>query len=336
MLQQGDRIQGKYTVIKLLGEGGMSKVWLCEDERKVPWAVKEIDKKSKAYLASRNADGTLTEVEIVKELNHPLIPKVKDVLEYEDSIQVIMECVQGLDLMTVLTALKKKGKHLEERDIIRWAKELAEIFVYLHSREDPIIYRDLKPSNIMINENGDVRLLDFGIAKYLSQNDEQVEKKYAGTNGFASPEHKRGNPDERSDIFTLGRTLYFLVAGGIPSHLKKTTLKDGSVVERKNYTPVPFSELEDVHASKEFEEIIFRCMKEEPSERYESAAAVLTALMKLGKKPKKRRKKAEIREKNLPLRIVVIATLTLVLLFIILFILKLLLGSEPAVRLPGL
>ena len=137
MLKQGDTIKTiktRYKVIELLGEGGMSKVWLCVDEDNNGWAVKEIDKSSTAFKASLNKDGTLTEVEIVKELNHPLIPKVIDVLEYEDSIQIIMECVMGLDLMTILSSLKRKESRLEEKDIIRWAKELAEIFIYLHSR----------------------------------------------------------------------------------------------------------------------------------------------------------------------------------------------------------
>ena len=337
MLKQGDTVKNRYKVIELLGEGGMSKVWLCVDENNQRWAVKEIDKSSTAFKASLNKDGTLTEVEIVKELNHPLIPKVIDVLEYEDSIQIIMECVMGLDLMTILSSLKRKESRLEEKDITRWAKELAEIFVYLHSREDPIIYRDLKPSNIMINENGDVRLLDFGIAKYLSQNDEPMEKKFSGTNGFASPEHKKGMPDERSDIFTLGRTLYFLAAGGIPSHLKKTTLKDGSVVERKNYTPVPFSELDEVNISEALEKIIFKCMEEDPGNRYQSAAEVLTALMNIGKKREPLiSKKLKKREINLISKISIIVGILLILIFILLFLLAMLLGPEEVSTLPGL
>lgn len=336
MLKQGDVIKNKYKVLSLLGEGGMSKVWLCEDKDGIKRAVKEIDKTSNAYKASIKKDGTLTEVEIVKELNHPLIPKVTDVFEYEDSIQIVMECVEGLDLMTVLSALKKKGKRLEEKDILRWAKELAEIFSYLHSRQDPIIYRDLKPSNIMINEKGDVRLLDFGIAKYLSEKDEPVERKYAGTNGFASPEHKKGCPDERSDIFTLGRTLYFLCAGGIPSHLKKTTLKDGSVVERKDYTPVPFSELAITDISPGFEKIIFRCMEKDPEDRYESAAEVLKDLILLDKKHEGKIKKIKRREISIMSKVAVIIILTLIIFSVILFVINLKFGDGTTIRLPGI
>lgn len=332
MLSVGSTLESKYRILKLLGEGGMSKVWLCENEKGERFAIKEIDKRTSAFKASQNEDKSLTEVEIIKELNHPLIPKVEEVYEDDESIKIVMELVEGLDLMSILAALKERGKRLEEEDIKRWAKELAEIFSYLHSRQDPIIYRDLKPSNIMINKEGDVRLLDFGIAKYKSQVKEPVEKKYAGTNGFASPEHKKGCPDESSDIFTLGRTLYFLAAGGIPSRLKKTTLKDGSVVTRKEYKPVPFSEIEGVGISLAFEKIIFRCMENAPEDRYGSASEILRDLMGLDKSKNKR----EIKEKSPLFKIIITITITAIFVFTIFFLLIRFLGGGDISLLPSI
>ena len=319
MINVGDLIKNEYSVLKLIGDGGASKVWLSQrTEGGELFAIKEIAKDNPIYRATVNPDGSLTEVDIVKDLNHIFIPKVSAVYEDDEAILIIMEYVDGLDLDTVLESLDEH--RLSEEDAVFFGMELCEIFAYLHTRENPIIYKDLKPANIMINKEGDVKLIDFGIAQYMKGNQNRKIVKI-GTNGYASPEHLKDDIDERADIFTLGRTLYALTAGRLPGYVKRYRNKSGEIKEKRVYEPKPFKELGINNISPEFENIVFKCMREDRNLRYQSAAEVLTALMDITekKKKKKTRKKQERKDESRQIRKWIASALVITFIFFIAF-----------------
>ncbi len=200
----GTILFGKYRILKPIGRGGTSVVYLAENIKlRSKWAIKVIHK-------SQSELNFLAEPKILKELNHPAIPKIIDIEEDADNIYIIEEYVEGINLREY----KEKHIHVNETDIVQWGGELCEILHYLHTRKPyPIIYRDMKPDNIILMENGCIKLIDFGISreyKYQAHSDTMQ----IGSRGFAAPEQYGGaQSDERSDIYGVGLTLYYLATG---------------------------------------------------------------------------------------------------------------------------
>lgn len=263
MLNPDTIIHKKYIIRKRIGIGGMSSVWLAEELGTANiWAIKDIDKTSKAFKAMMRADGKLSEVEIVKNLNHPFIPHVNDVYEDDTSIQIVMEYVDGRNLKDILL---KRGP-IAEPLAIKIVKDLTEIFIYLHTRPDPVIYRDLKPGNVMVQSDGEIRLIDFGVAILMN---EDKDRKALGTRGYAAPEQFKGIANAKSDIFTLGATLYSLLTGIIPSE-KGYDYSD--VLER------------NPSVSPKLANIITKATSENPDDRYINASEFLKDLVTYNKK----------------------------------------------------
>ena len=260
MLKNGTIIFNKYQIIKQIGVGGMSIVYLASEIRTgEKWAVKVIDKQSKEFKAMANEQGKLTEIEIVKDLDHPFIPSVNDLFEDERFITIVMEYVDGCSLKEVID---KEGP-IDEDSVVKWGKALCEIFIYLHTRQEPVIYKDLKPANIMLKQNGEIKLLDFGIAVIMHEDGSLSNEKPLGTKGFASPEHFKGKVDERSDIYTLGMTLYSLITGTSPTAKDFKRDKISSIVE----------------VNPRLEEIIEKAIRLNPKDRYQSVSEILKDLV---------------------------------------------------------
>lgn len=236
----------------MIGRGGMSRVWLIErEEDHTIWAMKEIDKTTKEFKASCNADGSLTEVEIIRAISHPTTPEVIDIFEDDTSIQVFMEYINGKSLKNYLD----EHGPLDPNTAVRYILEICELFIYLHTRPVPIIYRDLKASNIMMHQDDTIRLIDFGIAVYK---DKKKTYRPLGTKGYASPEHYKGIVDERSDIYTIGKCLFNLLTGVNPSKIK--------VEEYMNDHPDSIPKV--------LGEIIAKATKTDPKERYQTVSTM--------------------------------------------------------------
>lgn len=202
----GDR----YRVLEMLGKGGTSVVYLVEEPKnKKQYAVKEIDILSNG-VQQEEVITIYAEANRMKNMNHPGIPKVYGVLELQDKVYIVMEYIKGI---TIETMLKKQGL-FTENEIYQLLQQLVSILKYLHSRTPQIIYRDLKPSNIMLKQNGQVTLIDYGLATGYKK-DQLYDKNNIGTRYFAAPEQfqKAGKIDVRTDIFNLGATLYYLATG---------------------------------------------------------------------------------------------------------------------------
>lgn len=257
MLHRGDVLDGKYEILALRGRGGMSRVWLALDTHiNKQWAVKEIDKNSRVYKATIDNEKTLREVEIKKRLDHPSLARIVDIIDLEDSLCIIEDYIDGDNLLEIL----KRGVPAQET-VVSWMLDVCDAMAYFHSLDPPIIYRDLKPSNIMLTRDQRIKIVDFGIAKNYAENSEDTQP--LGTVGYASPEHSTMHTDFRSDIYTIGTTMFHLLTGVDPS--------------KPPYVMKPIREI-NPNLSSGLEKIIIKATKQDPDERYQTIAEMANAL----------------------------------------------------------
>lgn len=206
MAQIGDVIDGKYKILTQIGAGGMSKVYLAMDSRlNKQWAVKELEKKAHDKNNDVVIQSAIAEAGMMKKLDHPNLPRIVDIIDEENVIYVVMDYIEGEPLDKILEEYGAQPQDL----VIEWAKQLCEVLMYLHNRKPPIIYRDMKPGNVMLKPDGNLKLIDFGIAReYKEQN--LADTQCLGTRGYAAPEQYggKGQTDQRTDIFCLGVTIY--------------------------------------------------------------------------------------------------------------------------------
>ena len=158
MAERGTIIEGKYEVLKLIGKGGMSKVYLAMDKNlNKQWAIKEIERKAYDKNNEVVVASAMAEANMMKKLDYPSLPRIVDIIEKENVIYVVMDYIEGETLSSVLS---KEGAQPQEV-VIEWAKELCRVLDYLHTQNPPIIYRDMKPANIMLQPNGNIKLIDL-------------------------------------------------------------------------------------------------------------------------------------------------------------------------------
>ncbi|MBZ9633966.1 serine/threonine-protein kinase [Clostridium sp. FP1] len=207
MLNSGYILDRKYEVIKTLGKGGMGTVYLCENKRLGNlWAIKEV-------VQDIKNTGILTEANILKNLNHVGIRRIVDIFYENNNIYMVQDYVEG---QTLKEYVKENGK-MDTEKTCRITSDLCDILGYLHNQKPAIIYRDIKPSNIMITPSGKIVLIDFGISKVYKSDTEQ-DTVSAGSNGFAAPEqYGVGKCCAQTDIYGIGMLIYFMVKGKIPT-----------------------------------------------------------------------------------------------------------------------
>ena len=260
MLEIGSLVDGKYKILNKVGQGGMSVVYLAMNEKaNKQWAVKEVRKDGiKDFEVVKQ--GLVAETDILKKLNHPHLPSIIDVIDTDDSFIIIMDYIQGNSLNK---ALDEYGAQPQEY-VIDWAKQLCDVLGYLHSRTPAIIYRDMKPANVMLKPDGNVTLIDFGTAREFKEKN-LADTTCLGTVGYAAPEQfgGMGQTDARTDIYCLGATLYHLVTGMNPCE--------------PPYEIKPIREINPVLSSG-LERILLKCTQRDPNDRYQSAAELMYAL----------------------------------------------------------
>ncbi|MCB2299110.1 serine/threonine-protein kinase [Clostridium tagluense] len=207
MLNSGYILDRKYEVIKTLGKGGMGTVYLCENKRLGNlWAIKEV-------VQDIKNTGILTEANILKDLNHVGIRRIVDIFYENNNLYMVQDYVEG---QTLKEYVEENGKMNTEKTC-RITSDLCDILCYLHNQKPAIIYRDIKPSNIMITPSGKIVLIDFGISKVYKSDTEQ-DTVSAGSNGFAAPEqYGLGKCCAQTDIYGIGMLIYFMVKGKSPT-----------------------------------------------------------------------------------------------------------------------
>ncbi|MDO8432570.1 MAG: protein kinase [Candidatus Binatus sp.] len=212
-LESGTVLQGRYAIAKLLGGGGMGVVYLARDQRLAnrPCAIKEmVDHFIDPQQRIEANEYFAREADTLAQLKHQAIPAITDRFEIQNRHYLVMEYVEGRNLEEELAA---RGEPLPEGLVIDVARQLSDVLAYLHGLQPPIIYRDMKPSNVMLNPNGRVVLVDFGIARLFKA---ARKGTMIGTLGFAPPEQYQGQVDPRSDIYSLGATLHYVLTGRDP------------------------------------------------------------------------------------------------------------------------
>ena len=260
MLEIGSVIDGKYKILNVVGKGGMSVVYLAMNERaNKQWAIKEVrkDGMQSFEVVKQNL---VAETDLLKKLNHPHLPSIIDVIDCDDTFLIVTDYIEGNPLSK---ALETSGAQNQD-DVIEWAKQLCDVLGYLHSRKPPIIYRDMKPSNVMLKPDGNVMLIDFGTAREFKSTS-VADTTCLGTQGYAAPEQfgGHGQTDARTDIYCLGATMYHLVTGHNPA------TPPYEMYPIRQWNPMLSSGLE---------EIILKCTQRNPEDRYQSCAELLYAL----------------------------------------------------------
>lgn len=261
MAVQGQIIDDKYEILALVGTGGMSKVFLARDKRlNKQWAVKEIQKNARDKNNEVVLQSAIAEANLIKSLDHPAIVRIVDIIENDTEIFIIEDYIEGETLGTILEAHGAQPQQM----VIEWAMQMCEALEYLHTRKPPIIYRDMKPANIMLKPDGNIKVIDFGIAREYKEQG-MADTVSLGTKGYAAPEQfgGKGQTDARTDVYCLGVTLYHLVTGHNPSE--------------------PPYELKPIRywnpqLSAGLEAIIQKCTQQNPDDRYQSCAELLYAL----------------------------------------------------------
>lgn len=261
MANVGQVIEDKYEILTLIGQGGMSKVYLARDKRlNKQWAVKEIQKKARDKNNEVVIQSAIAEANMIKQLDHPSIVRIVDIIENPDVIYIIEDYIEGETLNTIL---EENGAQPQEL-VIEWAMQICEALEYLHTRKPAIIYRDMKPSNVMLKPDGYIKIIDFGIAReYKEQN--SADTVSLGTKGYAAPEQfgGKGQTDARTDVYCLGVTLYHLVTGHSPCD------PPYEIYPIRHWNP---------QLDPGLEAVIERCTQLNPNDRYQSCAELLYAL----------------------------------------------------------
>ena len=255
----------EYAIVNLIGRGGMGAVYRARriDDNTI-WALKEMRAQEDSPPAEReeNRKLFLQEAELLSKLSHPNLPVLADFFEYKGRPVLVMEFVPG---KTLEDMLHDANAPMLEQDVLRYGIQAARVLHYLHTRTPPIIYRDLKPSNLMRTPDGVLKIIDFGVARtYKARKSKDTVA--MGSAGYAPPEqYGKGQTDARSDLYALAATLLHLLTNLPPIPLQ--TPPDGSI--RKLNPSV----------DQKTEKILIKAMALDPAARYRDMAEFERALL---------------------------------------------------------
>lgn len=271
-LLTGSILVNRYAIQEVIGVGGMGSVYRARDLHfpnvlKLV-AVKEMINQARDPLVRQTiVQNFEREANLLVTLNHPTIPKIYDYFTYEERSYLVIEYVHGKDLEEILN--ESKGFFPEEQ-VIGWAIELCDVLSYLHAHKpEPIIFRDMKPSNVMVNHNNNIVLVDFGIAKLFKSGQKGT---MIGTEGYSPPEQYRGEATPQADIYALGATLHHILTRSDPRLEPPFTFNDRPV--RKLNPSV----------SPELEMVVNTALQYSPADRFATAAAMKEALISAARK----------------------------------------------------
>ncbi|PKL74590.1 MAG: hypothetical protein CVV27_19710 [Candidatus Melainabacteria bacterium HGW-Melainabacteria-1] len=261
-------LQGRYQITKRIGQGGMGAIYLADDLRfsqRVAVVKEMLDHftdPDQRRIATNNFD---REAEMLANLKHQGIPEVYDRFTEGNRHYLVMEYVNGDDLEQRM--MNQDNEPFDEKDVIDWAVQICEILHYLHKQNPPIVYRDMKPANLILNEEGRIYVVDFGIARHFNPTKKGT---MIGTQGYAPPEQYRGQVEPRSDLYALAATMHHLLSGRDP----------------QAEAPFTFPSVRELNprVSAQLEKIISRCLNMEPEGRYRDTMDLSEAFKKVGRR----------------------------------------------------
>src|SRR6267378_2149843 len=270
-LDPGTVLNSRYEIVRRIGGGGMGAVYLAKDRNlgDAPRAVKEMVQSNLDESQHEKAISDFKrESLLLTSLEHPSIPTIYDYF-YDETLSrfyLVMKYISGGDLASRMRAAP--GGKLDEKTVTDWGKQVADVLEYLHSRPKAIIYRDLKPANLMIDGNsGRVMLIDFGIARWVTQQEKGVTA--VGTMGYAPPELFSGRVEPASDVYSLGATMFHLLTGSDP--------QDNPLLIF-DFTKNPRPRQIAPSLSSEMEQILMRAVEYKPEDRFRTAGEMRNEL----------------------------------------------------------
>lgn len=266
-MEPGIVVGKRYQLLTKIGTGGMSTVYLALDTvLNKQWAAKEIKDVSDPEQRELIVQSIVTEANMIKSFDHPAIPRIVDLVDESGTLYVIMDYVEGRSLSAVLAT---DGPQPED-EVVNWGLQLCDALEYLHRRTPPVIYRDMKPSNVMLKPNGLVQIIDFGIAREYRDDGGSVtaamgDTVQLGTRGYAPPEQYGGGgqTDARTDVYALGATMYTMLTGKNPAE--------------PPYQILPLRQV-DASLSPALERVIAKATQPDPVDRYQDCAELAYAL----------------------------------------------------------
>lgn len=272
-LPVGTVLENRYEIQRVCGRGGMSTVYAARDKRfsqvERICAIKEMfDLDPDSNVRALRLVSFEREAALLATISHPAVPKIYDFFSANGLVYLVLEFIEGQDLERMLD---KRRSPFPEEDLRRWTMEISSVLETLHAHTpDPIIFRDLKPSNIMLRNTGQIVLVDFGIARTIQGRQRGT---MIGTEGYAPPEQYRGLSDPRGDIYALGATLHHLATNKDPRYETPFTFHERAV---RNLNPL---------ISEGFSAIIMKALAYNPVDRYQTVAALVADLEAIGAKP---------------------------------------------------
>ena len=273
-LATGTLLNNRYRIVQLVGKGGFGAVYKAADERFQSRRVVAIKEMSDAQLTPAEKAKAIQdfrqEADLLVLLKHPNLPDVSDFFEETSKAYLVMEFIEGETLEKRQDDVRGP---LPEGLVMGWALQLCDVLQYLHTQTPPVIFRDMKPSNVMVTKNGQIKLIDFGIARVFKSNSAK-DTTSLGSNGYAPFEQYGGKQtDARSDMYALGATLYDLLTNTTPTDAVK-----------RRVNPTVFERPRTINAkiSSAAERIILKAMEEEPKKRFQSADEMARAIRASG------------------------------------------------------
>ena len=281
-LLPGTILRERYKIAELVGRGGMGTTYRAEDLRlkgrfcAVKEALPDLDASPGELEQSRKQ--FQQEASTLARLDHPNLPKVSDYFSENDRDYLVMDFVPGHDLKEMLANALREGHPLSEHQVLAWADQLCAALDYMHTQQPPVLHRDIKPSNIKITPAGNVKLVDFGLVKILADDNQRTITvvQGRGTVQYTPLEQyggDTGHTDARSDIYSLGATLYHLLTGQPPVDAKQRFLKPKSLPTPRSLNPA---------ISLQTEQAILWSLATHPDDRPSTAAELRAALLAPG------------------------------------------------------
>ena len=271
-LQAGVTLANRYAIQEVVGLGGMGSVYRARDMHfpnvtKLV-AVKEMINSAPDPLVRETiVQNFEREANLLATLHHPSIPRIYDYFSLDSRSYLVLEFIHGKDMEAIIS---ETSGFLSEEQVLTWAVELCDVLDYLHKHKpDAIIFRDMKPSNVMINSSGDVLLVDFGIAKSFQSG---IKGTMIGTEGYSPPEQYRGEATPAADIYAMGATIHHAL-----------TRRDPRLEPPFSFAERPIRRI-NPSVSPELELIVNRALEYDPASRYKSAVEMKEALMAVARK----------------------------------------------------
>jgi serine/threonine protein kinase len=264
-LEQGQLLRERYRIIEVLGHGGMGSIFRAVDEN----LGMEVAVKENLFTIEDYARQFRREATILANLRHPNLPRVSDHFSIEDQGQyLIMDYIEGEDLQERLERLGQ----FEEEEVVFIGASICDALAYMHARDPMVLHRDIKPANVRISPNGGVYLVDFGLAKIMHGNQTTTTGARAMTMGFSPPEqYGAARTDARTDIYSLGATLYTALTGYTPEDSLAQTM------DQEELTPV---RERNPKVSKRVAEAVEKALQVHPDDRWQMAAEFKNELLK--------------------------------------------------------